>query len=94
MGYWMCEEPGAFTAQSLQRLRDLRPVHMIGQAFGNRYHGRRVAPSGAETLRFLDVAVKEGAVGASLWVWQDMGQEQWDALASYPWHEAIRVTPR
>lgn len=94
MGYWMCEEPGAFTAQSLQRLRDLRPVHMIGQAFGNRYHGRRVAPSGAETLRFLDVAVREGAVGASLWVWQDMGQEQWDALASYPWHEAVRVTPR
>ncbi len=89
MDYWMCREPGDLVAQSIERLSHLRPVHVIGQAFHNTTHGRRVAPSADETLRFLDVAVRDGAIGASLWVWQDIGTEQWDALAAYPWHEAV-----
>jgi hypothetical protein len=72
-------------------LQALRPVHVIGQAFAG---GRRAAPSSAETWRFLDTAVKEGAIGASWWVWQLIGDEQWDALSRYPWHDAVRSNAR
>lgn len=90
MDYWSCGEPGYMVRQSLQRLSDLRPVHVIGQAFANCCAGRREDPSAEETLRFFDVAVREGAVGASLWVWQDITSQAWDAMARYPWHAATR----
>lgn len=88
MAYWMCREPGELARQSVERLAELRPVHLIGQAFSNESHNRRVPPSTDETLRFLDVGVRSGAIGASLWVWDFIGDAQWGALASYPWHEA------
>ena len=87
MAYWGCKEPGAVAQQSLDRLSSMRPVHLIGQAYVMGGHGRQVAPSAAETLRFLDVAERGGAVGASFWVWQLIGHEQWDAMVAYPWGE-------
>ena len=47
--------------------------------------GRAGPPDGAETRRFLDVARRGGAVGASLWVWQSIDAEQWSALTGYRW---------
>lgn len=89
MAYWMCAEPGALAARSVERLADLRPVHVIGQAFHNHSHGRRVNPSGDETLRFLDSAARTGAIGASFWVWDFIDEQQWAALAAYPWRETV-----
>ena len=88
MAYWMCTEPGHLAAESVDRLADLRPVHVIGQAFHNVGHGRRVSPSRDEVLRFLDASLRHDAIGASLWVWQDANDAEWGAITDYPWHEA------
>jgi hypothetical protein len=86
MVYWGCVEPGAATQQSIDYLATLKPVHVIGQGYDAGPEGGRAgAPSATETVRFLDVARRAGAVGASLWVWQSMPDEQWDALSSYVW---------
>lgn len=86
MVYWGCTEPGAAAAQAIERLATLRPVHTIGQAYNMAAEGGRAAdPSPHETWRFLDVAQRAGAVGASFWVWQDMTAAQWDALARFSW---------
>ena len=86
MVYWNCTEPGKAAIESLERLSALRPVHLIGQAFDMADTGGRTAPpTAAETTRFLDVARRRGAVGASFWVWQSIGAEQWSALVAYPW---------
>ena len=47
--------------------------------------GRAGPPSATETLRFLDVARRRGAVGASFWVWQSAPAEQWGAIAGFDW---------
>ena len=71
MVYWGCVEPGGATLESVERLASLKPVHVIGQGYDAGPEGGRVgAPSAAETVRFLDVARRAGAVGASMWVWQ------------------------
>ena len=89
MVYWGCTEPGKAATDALDRLSALRPVHLIGQAFDMvETGGRAAAPSAAETTRFLDVARRRGAVGASFWVWQSIGPDQWSALAAYPWSPA------
>ncbi len=86
MVYWGCTEPGEAAAQALDRLAPLRPVHLIGQGYDMADEGGRAGPpEAAETSRFLDVAYRGGAVGASFWVWQSMPDEQWDALGAYPW---------
>lgn len=86
MVYWGCVEPGGATLESVERLASLKPVHVIGQGYNAGPEGGRVgAPSAAETVRFLDVARRAGAVGASMWVWQSMGDQQWDALSGYVW---------
>ena len=86
MVYWGCVEPGGAAQESIQRLATLKPVHVIGQGYDAGPEGGRVgAPSGTETVRFLDVSRRAGARGASLWVWQSIGGEQWDALATYSW---------
>jgi hypothetical protein len=93
MVYWGCVEPGAAAAQALSRLAALRPVHLIGQGYSMAEEGgRRVPPSGDETWRFLDVARSGGAVGASLWDWQEIDQEQWGAMAEFTW--PVEVTRR
>ncbi|MBV8959197.1 MAG: hypothetical protein JO367_16775 [Actinobacteria bacterium] len=86
MVYWGCVEPGAAATQALQRLSALAPVHVIGQAYDMGPEGGRVgSPSAAEVTRFLDVAQRAGATGASFWDWQEMTQPQWDALSGFDW---------
>jgi hypothetical protein len=86
MVYWGCTEPGQAATQAIQRLGTLRPVHLIGQGYDMAPEGgRHGPPSAEETTRFLDVARRGGATGASMWVWQSIGPHQWSALAAYPW---------
>jgi hypothetical protein len=86
MVYWGCAEPGLAATQALERLAALRPVHLIGQGYNMADEGgRTAAPDAEETHRFLDVARRGGAVGASFWVWQSIGPEQWSALTAFPW---------
>jgi hypothetical protein len=91
MVYWGCTEPGDAATQAVARLASLRPVHLIGQAYdmGEDGAGRAGPPNAAETRRFLAVAHHEGAVGASFWVWQSIDEDQWAAVAGFPW-----ATPR
>ncbi|MGI8778290.1 MAG: hypothetical protein ACR2LJ_13125 [Acidimicrobiales bacterium] len=86
MVYWGCTEPGEAATQAIDRLAAMRPVHLIGQGYDMADEGGRSGPpNGAETARFLDVARRGGAVGASFWVWQSIGDEQWATIAGYPW---------
>lgn len=91
MVYWSCNEPGELVTESMQHLGALLPVHPLGQAYDMGGEGGRPGlPTYAETWRFLDVARRSGAVGASLWTIERMGAEQWEALRLYPW---AQVTP-
>ena len=95
MVYWGCVEPGAATLESLERLSSLKPVHVIGQGYDMAPEGGRAgAPSAAETVRFLDVARRNGAVGASFWVWQFMSAEQWEALSTFAWSPSGSAAPQ
>lgn len=86
MVYWNCTEPGAAASQALGRLQALAPVHLIGQAYDMAPEGGRAgAPSAAEILRFLDVAKRGGATGASFWDWQEMTPPEWGALSDFDW---------
>jgi hypothetical protein len=86
MIYWECRDPGAAAAEAISRLAGLRPVHLIGQAFGlGDVAGRVDLPSAAELERFMAVGRSAGAVGASFWVWQSMSAEEWAELAAFPW---------
>lgn len=94
MVYWGCTEPGVATQQSIERLATLKPVHVIGQGYDAGPEGGRLGPpSATETVRFLDVARRGGALGASLWVWQSMEAGQWDALSAYTWPLAAPAVP-
>lgn len=86
MIYWECTDPGADATLDVSRLATLRPVHIIGQAFDMAdVGGRTVAPSGAEITEFLQAGRRAGAVGASLWVWQDATPGEWAAMSAYRW---------
>ncbi len=86
MVYWSCNEPGRLVVQSLQRLGRMLPVAPVGQAYDmGTEGGRRGLPSRQETLRFLDIAKRGGAVGASLWTYEKTGPAQWGALRDYAW---------
>jgi hypothetical protein len=86
MVYWSCNEPGELVAQSLRELGALLPVAPAGQGYDmGDEGGRRGVPTRAETWRFLDVAHRGGAIGASLWTVERMGAGQLDALTDYPW---------
>jgi hypothetical protein len=93
MIYWGCREPGDAAAAAIQRLSALAPVHLIGQAYDMAPEGGRVGhPSGAEIARFLDVARRDGAMGASLWDWQEINAEEWSALSGYAWLGPVNGT--
>lgn len=92
MIYWSCHEPGELVAQSLAQLGQWLPVAPVGQAYDMGAEGGRSGlPTRAETWRFLDVARRGGAVGASLWTIEQLGAEQLGALTDYPWN-SIPVT--
>jgi hypothetical protein len=87
MVYWSCNEPGRLVKQSLAELGAMLPLHPVGQGYDmGDEGGRRGHPTRAETWRFLDVAHRGGAVGASLWTVERLGPGQLDALADYPWN--------
>jgi hypothetical protein len=86
MVYWSCTEPGAATMQAIRPLAKLRPVHVIGQSFNMAsMGGRHGMPTAREIWRFLDVAKRAGAVGASLYLYEETHRPQWRALTRYPW---------
>jgi hypothetical protein len=86
MVYWSCTEPGAATLDAIKPLAKLRPVHVIGQSFDmGSMGGRHGMPTGREIWRFLDVAKRNGAVGASLYLYEQTRAPQWRALTRYPW---------
>jgi hypothetical protein len=86
MIYWSCNEPGAAALSALKPLSRLRPVHLIGQSYDmGPEGGRHGLPSGREIWRFLDVAKRNGAIGASLYVYSSTRPPQWRSLGSYPW---------
>jgi len=86
MVYWSCSEPGTLAIQSVRVLAKLRPVHLIGQSYDmGPDGGRRGMPSGREIWRFLDAGKRAGAIGASLYVYNETRTAQWTALGAYPW---------
>jgi hypothetical protein len=89
MVYWSCTEPGFATADAIDMLSDYRPVHVIGQGYNMASEGgRHGMPTGAEVWRFLDVAKRHGAAGASLYDAETASDPEWSALGGYPWkHE-------
>jgi hypothetical protein len=86
MVYWSCTEPGAAVAAAIAALGRMRPVTPIGQDYNMASEGgRHGLPSGRAIWRFLDVAHRSGAIGASLYDLESGGPRQLDALAEYPW---------
>jgi hypothetical protein len=86
MVYWSCNEPGTATADAMGPLEKLRPVAPIGQDYDMASEGgRHGLPSEQEIWRFLDVARKRGAIGASLYDLELGGAPDLLALARYPW---------
>jgi hypothetical protein len=86
MVYWECRDPGAAADESVSRLRPMKPVTVIGQAFGmGDVGGRAVQPGASEMNRFMGVARQDGAIGGSFWVWQTSNDEEWATLRAYPW---------
>jgi hypothetical protein len=86
MIYWSCNEPGTTALSALRPLAKLRPVHLIGQSYNMGPEGGRPGmPTAREIWRFLDVAKRGGAVGASLYVYDQTRAPQWRALGHYPW---------
>ncbi len=86
MVYWSCTEPGHATLEAIRGLERMRPVVPIGQDYDMASEGgRHGLPSGAEIWRFLDVARRGGALGASLYDLESGGAAQLDSLGGYPW---------
>ncbi len=86
MVYWSCTEPGRAVLQAIRGLARLRPVAPIGQDYNMASEGGRPGlPTGGEIWRFLDVARRAGAIGASLYDLEAGGPVQLAALARYPW---------
>jgi hypothetical protein len=87
MVYWSCQEPGALVTESLQPLKRYhRPLAVVGQSYDmGPEGGRHGLPSGREIWRFLDSSKRGGAIGASLYTYDQTGPVQWRALGGYPW---------
>ena len=86
MVYWSCVEPGAAVSSSIAALAGMRPVAPIGQDYDMASEGgRHGLPSGREIWRFLDVARRDRAIGASLYDLESGGESQLAALGDYPW---------
>ena len=87
MVYWSCLEPGELVRDSLSPLRRYhRALAVIGQSYDmGPEGGRHGLPSGQEIWRFLDVSKRSGAIGASLYTYDETRATQWRALTAYPW---------
>ena len=86
MVYWGCHEPGKLAKRSLKVLSRWRPVHLVGQSYDmGGEGGPRGVPPRREVWRFLDVAKRSGALGASLYNYDGAHTPQWEALGRFPW---------
>jgi hypothetical protein len=86
MVYWSCTEPGAAVTAAYTVLAKMRPVDPIGQDYNMASEGGRVGlPTGLEIWRFLNVAQRLGAIGASLYDLESGGAVQLTTLGAYPW---------
>ena len=93
MVYWSCIEPGTAVSSAIAPLASLLPVAPIGQDYNMASEGgRHGLPSGREIWRFLDVARRSGAVGASLYDLESGGGPQLAALSGYPWPAPAAAT--
>ncbi|HXA28517.1 MAG TPA: hypothetical protein VN193_07195 [Candidatus Angelobacter sp.] len=94
MVYWECRDPGAAADEAVSRLRSMKPVTPIGQAFGMGDVGGRVdQPGPGEMNRFMGTARQDGAIGASFWVWQLMNGDEWNALTAYYYPPVLPPLP-
>ncbi|MFL6240179.1 MAG: hypothetical protein ACJ735_11880 [Actinomycetes bacterium] len=86
MVYWSCSEPGAMVTSSLAPLRKYhRALSVVGQSYDmGPEGGRHGLPSAHEIWRFLDVSKRAGAVGASLYTYDQTHAAQWRALSRFP----------
>jgi hypothetical protein len=86
MVYWGCHEPGRLAKRSVKVLGQWRPVHLVGQSYDmGSEGGPRGVPPRREIWRFLDVAERQGALGASLYNADGAHAPQWEALGRFPW---------
>jgi hypothetical protein len=86
MVYWSCTEPGFAVNEAVSVLSRWRPVAPIGEDYDMGPEGGPSGlPSPRQIWRFLDVAHRLGAVGASLYDLETGGPAQLHALAEYPW---------
>jgi hypothetical protein len=86
MLYWGCNYAGPVTQQAVDRLKALRPVHTIGQAY-DMYRdgaGRPGLPTPQEIWWWLDTSASHGAIGGSLYLYSQMRGPQWRALWGFP----------
>jgi hypothetical protein len=94
MVYWGCNDPRDAAQESIDRLSRLRPVHVIGQAYNMGPEGGRTkAPSPREIAAFLDVGLRNDALGASFWSWQHINAGEWRSMAEFPWPIPVGVPP-
>jgi hypothetical protein len=94
MVYWECRDPGAAVLEAITRLKSMKPVTVIGQAFSFGDVGGRVnMPSASELQRFMGIARQNGAIGASFWVWQQINGDEWNALSAYPFPPVLPPLP-
>jgi hypothetical protein len=86
MVYWSCTEPGAAVDEAVTVLSRWRPVTPVGQDYNMGPEGGPPGlPTPKEIWRFLDVAHRDGSIGASLYDLETGGPAQLQALAEYPW---------
>jgi len=86
MVYWACNEPGAAVRQAVDFLSRFRPVVAVGQDYNMGPEGGPPGlPTPLEIWRFVYMAKRSGAVGATLYDYESGGRAQLAALAAYPW---------
>jgi hypothetical protein len=86
MVYWACNEPGTAVEQAVAFLSRFRPVVAIGQDYNMGPEGGPPGlPTPLEIWRFVYMAKRSGAIGATLYDYESGGRAQLAALAAYPW---------
>ncbi|MDX6234141.1 MAG: hypothetical protein QOH68_3234, partial [Nocardioidaceae bacterium] len=82
MIYWLNRQPEADLVGAMSYLGQFgKPVIPVGQAYDGSPEGGRPGPPPAdEILRFMQMAQRTGALGASFWSWQHASDEIWQAI--------------
>ena len=86
MVYWSCTEPGSAVGEAMSALSRACARWPRSARTSTWAHRRATWPAlWEEDRRFLDVAYRLGAIGASLYDLEAGGKAQLRALAEYPW---------